>query len=51
LSQADARPVALRRQLQGVIRLTQGGPHHLATLPEALNVQEIVEAILASEHG
>ncbi|GAU84623.1 Gfo/Idh/MocA family protein [Bosea sp. BIWAKO-01] len=51
LSQADARPVALRRQLEGVIRLTQGEPHHLATLPEALNVQEIVEAILASEHS
>lgn len=51
LSQADARPVALRRQLEGVVRLTQGEPHHLATLSEALNVQEIVEAILASEHS
>lgn len=48
LSQADARPIALRRQIEGVVRLTHGEAHHLATLAEALNVQEIVEAILAS---
>ncbi len=48
LSQADARPVALKRQIEGVVRLTRGEAHHLATLAEALNVQEIVEAILAS---
>lgn len=48
LSQADARPIALRRQIEGVVRLTNGEAHHLATLAEALNVQEIVEAILAS---
>lgn len=47
-SQAEARPIALKRQLEGVIRLTRGESHHLATLAEALNVQEIVEAILAS---
>ncbi|TGD95669.1 Gfo/Idh/MocA family protein [Methylobacterium nonmethylotrophicum] len=42
-----ARPIALRRQLEGVARMTHGEPHHLATLSEALEVQEIVEAILA----
>lgn len=47
LSQVEARPIALRRQIEGVVRLTRGQPHHLATLAEALNVQEIVEAILA----
>jgi predicted dehydrogenase len=48
LSQLEARPVALKRQLEGVARLTRGEPHHLATLAEALEVQEIVEAILRS---
>ncbi|MDP2377118.1 Gfo/Idh/MocA family protein [Reyranella sp.] len=47
LPQAQARPLALRRQLEGVAKLTRGEPHHLATLTDALNVQEIVEAILA----
>lgn len=47
LSQADARPIALRRQIEGVVKLTRGQPHHLATLAEAFDVQEIVEAILA----
>jgi len=42
-----ARPLALKRQLEGVARLARGGPHHLATLEEALNVQEIVEGILS----
>jgi predicted dehydrogenase len=41
-----ARPIALRRQLEGVVRMTRGEPHHLATLAEALEVQEIVEAIV-----
>jgi predicted dehydrogenase len=44
----EARLVALRRQLEGVAALTRGEPHHLAALQEALDVQEIVEAILAS---
>jgi len=44
----QARPISLKRQLEGVARLVRGEPHHLATLSEALNVQEIVEAILAS---
>lgn len=48
LSQNEARPLALRRQLEGVAKLTRGEPHHLATLSEALDVQEIVEAILKS---
>ncbi len=48
LPQAEARPLALRRQLEGVARLARGESHHLATLAEALEVQEIVEGILAS---
>jgi len=42
-----ARPLALKRQLEGVARLARGEAHHLATIEEAFNVQEIVEAILA----
>ena len=42
------RPIVLRRQLEGVARMTRGEPHHLATLAEALEVQTIVEAILAT---
>ncbi len=41
------RPLVLHRQLAGVAAMTRGEPHHLATLREALEVQEIVEAILA----
>jgi predicted dehydrogenase len=48
LPQAQARPLALKRQLEGVAKLARGEPHHLATLTEALDVQEIVEAILAA---
>jgi predicted dehydrogenase len=44
---SQARPLALKRQLLGVVKLARGEPHHLATLEEALNVQEIVEGILA----
>ena len=47
LPQVQARPLALKRQLEGVAKLARGEPHHLATLADALNVQEIVEAILA----
>jgi predicted dehydrogenase len=54
--QADAAPMsrdaeralALKGQLRGVVRLTRGEPHHLATVAEAFDVQAIVEAILAS---
>ena len=42
-----ARPLALKRQLEGVAKLARGEAHHLATLQEALDVQEIVEGILA----
>ena len=48
LPNAQARPLALRRQLEGVAKLARGEPHHLATLAEAFNVQEIVEAILST---
>ncbi len=43
---AQERPIALRRQLEGVVRMARGDSHHLATLSEALDVQEAVEAIL-----
>lgn len=43
-----SRPFTLKHQLEGVAKLTRGEPHRLATLEDALNVQEIVEAILAS---
>jgi predicted dehydrogenase len=41
------RPLVLRRQLQAVAAMTRGEAHPLATLAEALAVQEMVEAILA----
>ncbi len=47
LPQEQARPLALKRQLEGVAKLARGEPHHLATLADALDVQEIVEGILA----
>jgi predicted dehydrogenase len=47
LPQEQARPLALKQQLEGVVKLTRGQPHHLATLADALNVQETVEEILA----
>ena len=40
------RPLVLRRQLEGVVRMTQGEAHSLATLEDALEVQTVVEAIL-----
>jgi predicted dehydrogenase len=43
----QARPLALKRQLEGVARLARGEAHHLATIEEALDVQEIVEGILS----
>jgi predicted dehydrogenase len=42
------RPLVLRDQLAGVAAMTRGEAHHLATLREALEVQEVVEAILAA---
>jgi predicted dehydrogenase len=40
------RPLVLRRQLEGVTRMTTNTPHHLATLAEALEVQQTVELML-----
>lgn len=51
LPNTQARPLALKRQLEGVAKLARGERHHLATLAEALDVQEIVEAILAGRSG
>jgi len=41
------RPLVLRRQLEQVARMTRGEPHHLATVTEAFDVQQVVEAILS----
>ncbi|AMJ60299.1 Gfo/Idh/MocA family protein [Bosea sp. PAMC 26642] len=46
LPNEQARPISLKRQLEGVVQMARGEPHHLATLAAALAVQEIVEAIL-----
>jgi predicted dehydrogenase len=40
------RPLVLKRQLDKVAALTRGAPQDLATLREALEVQDVVEAIL-----
>jgi predicted dehydrogenase len=42
------RPLVLRGQMEKVVAMTRGAPQTLATLREALEVQEIVEAILAA---
>ena len=42
------RPLVLKGQLAEVAAMTRGEAHRLATLREALEVQEIVEAILAA---
>ncbi len=43
----EARPLVLRRQLEGVAAMTRGEPHFLATATEAFDVQRVVEAILS----
>ncbi len=43
----QARAHTLARQLNAVAAMTRGQPHRLATLSEAFDVQEAVEAILA----
>jgi predicted dehydrogenase len=48
MTRDEERMAALNGQLQGLVRLARGEPHHLATLAEALNVQETVEGLLAS---
>jgi predicted dehydrogenase len=48
LPNEKARPLVLKRQIEGVAAMVRGEPFHLATLAEALEVQEVVEAILSS---
>ncbi|MFZ4406912.1 MAG: Gfo/Idh/MocA family protein [Paracraurococcus sp.] len=48
MENARLRPEVLRRQLASVAAMTRGKDHPLATLREALEVQAVVEAILAS---
>lgn len=45
-SNEDMRPLVLQRQLDKLIAMTRGTPHTLATLAEALAVQELIEAML-----
>ncbi len=47
LPHEQARSLALRRQMEQVARMTRGEPHHLATVVEAFDVQQVVEAILS----
>jgi predicted dehydrogenase len=47
-SNEEMRPLVLKRQLDKLVAMTRGEAHDLATLEEALAVQEIVEAILAA---
>ncbi len=51
MPQDRARPLVLHRQLSGVAAMTRGEPHPLATLAEALEVQRVVEAILAASRA
>ncbi len=48
LPQERARPLALRGQMEKVAAMVRGERHGLATLREALDVQEVVEAVLAA---
>ncbi|PJK28377.1 Gfo/Idh/MocA family protein [Minwuia thermotolerans] len=45
---AEARPLILKRQVEKLAAMTRGAPHDLASVGEALNVQTVVEGILAS---
>jgi predicted dehydrogenase len=47
LPMEQARSLALRRQLEQVARMARGEPHRLATVVEAFDVQQVVEAILS----
>jgi len=49
LPHAEMRPLLLKGQLEKLAAMTRGEAHGLATVREALEVQEIVEAILAAE--
>ena len=44
----DRRAVALKAQLDELSLCYEGKPHRLATLPEALRVQMLVEKMLAN---
>ncbi len=46
MTNEQARPLVLRRQLEQVACMTRGEPHRLARLEEAYEVQAVVEAIL-----
>ncbi|PHK96909.1 oxidoreductase [Pseudoroseomonas rhizosphaerae] len=46
LSNDAMRPMVLRGQLEKLAALARGGQHSLATLREALEVQQVVEAVL-----
>jgi hypothetical protein len=46
---ADPRATSLRAQLDDLVLLIDGQPNRLATLPEALRVQILIEAILAGK--
>ena len=46
-SNEEMRPLVLQRQLEKVVAMTRAQPHTLATLDEALAVQETIEALLA----
>lgn len=46
---ADPRAESLGAQLDALAAMMRGEPHPLATLPEALRVQELVEAMLAGQ--
>ena len=46
---ADPRATSLRAQLDDLVLLIEGKPNRLATLPEALHVQILIEAILAGK--
>lgn len=49
MANEKARPLVLARQLDKVIEMTAGRSATLATLDEALDVQRVVEAILAKK--
>ena len=46
MANEDARPLVLKGQLEKVITMVAGKPQSLATVDEALEVQEIVETLL-----
>ena len=48
-SHEDPRTSALQRQLTELHEWLQGKPHKLATIEEALNVQVLVEGMLAGK--